>query len=97
MALFMEAASAIDIAWLLLKNEPIQEMSNDDLMALVAGPTVFDAGLGHYARQENPATPEQQQQALRELELRQMEMSGNMPQVYDSPDDLEPVRQIVDF
>ena len=97
MALFMEAASAIDIAWLLLKNEPIQEMSNDDLMALVEGPTAFDAGLGHYARQENPATPEQQQQALRELELRQMEMSGNMSQVYDSPDDLEPVRQIVDF
>tara|TARA_R100001463_G_scaffold44886_4_gene92934 strand:+ start:613 stop:1800 length:1188 start_codon:yes stop_codon:yes gene_type:complete len=97
MALFMGVAPAIDIAWELLKNEPMHEMSNDDLSGIAFGEPNYDAGLGHYTPTENTATPEQQQQALRELELRQMEMSGNMPQVYDSLDDLEPVRQIVDF
>jgi hypothetical protein len=97
MALFMGVAPAIDIAWQLLKNEPMHEMSNDDLSDIAFGRRNFDAGLGHYTPTENTATPEQQQQALRELELRQMEMSGNMPQVYDYTDDLEPVRQIVDF
>jgi len=106
---YFTRGEAMDIAFQLLKdsNDKIQEMSNNKLRFFAAPGYLSNAKDKAKKIKELGLTTQQVDAAKREMELRQMETEGNMPQVFNSPkshlDDgtlnpeYETMRDVVDF
>jgi len=102
---YKKTGEPMEIVWLLLKgyanhpkNPNLQEMSYHELADIA-----FSDDAGQPIQQhDRPFVPTKLQlDARRELEIREMETEGNMPQVYESPDifspEFEEIEDTVDF